>query len=450
MSLAQDKNKLLARLDRLPVWPYPYALLFVMGAGFFFAFFDIVTVGLGLPVFIKQFNTTLSVALWAITSSLIGYIIGALCDGWVSDRFGRKVALTLSVIFVSAGSLLSASSSSIESLIVWRFFIGMGIGAEISNVVTYIAELSPAKIRGKYTAIPISMAFFAFAIAPFIAYLLIPNFSWGWRALFVLGALGGMILLWMRRKMPESIRWLLSQNRFDEANKILLEAESLVKERTGKALPEPDVFDYGALTEKARLVDTLKNNIKPLLLFTFIWFFYYIGNYAWLTLSTKLFILAGYKLSNSIIIVGVSSIGFVVGSMLAIFYGDKFERRNFSIALAFIWGIFLLIIGFGHSETMILIFGFLSACSISLIIPMLYIYTSEQFETKSRATCMSITDGIGHLGGAFCGQYTFFFYDAFKNSGAGIEVAFSALAFTGFVTALLLCFGRKMTGRALT
>lgn len=445
-----DKNALLARLDRLPVWPYPYSLLFIMGAGLFFAFFDIITIGLALPVFVKQFDTTLSFALWTITSSLIGYIIGAFCDGRISDRFGRKIALSLSVSFVSLGSLLSATSASIESLIVWRFVIGMGIGAEISNVVTYIAELSPAKLRGKYTAMPVSIAFFGFAIVPFIGILLVPNFSWGWRALFLIGALGGIALLWMRRKMPESIRWLLNNNRFDEANKILLEAETLAQNRTAHPLPEPITFNYNTTSASATLFQTIKTNLKPLLLFTFIWLFYYIGNYAWLTLSTKLFMLAGYKLSNSLMIVGISSLGFIVGSTLAIFYGDKFERRNFSIILALIWAAFLLIIAFCHSEMIILIFGFLSACSISLIIPIMYIYTSEQFRTENRATCMSIADGIGHLGGAFCGQYTFFFYDAFKDSGAGIEAAFCALALTGIITALLLSRGRKMTGQALS
>jgi putative MFS transporter len=420
-----------------------------MGAGFFFAFFDIITIGLSLPVFSKQFNVPLSMALWTITSSLIGYIFGAFCDGRLSDFFGRRIALFLSVAAFSIGSLLSACSQNLETLIVCRFIIGLGIGAEISNVVTYVSELSPAKIRGRITAIPICIAFLGFAIVPFVGLLLVPNFSWGWRALFVIGGLGGLILFWMRRSMPESIRWLVAHDRLDEAASQLKQAESQIIKKIGKPLPPVERLNTEHSQQNLSLLTTIKANLKPLVLFAFIWFFYYLGNYAWLTLSTKLFMLAGFKLASSLLILGISSLGFVVGSLLAIFYGDRLERQHLAVFLASLWGLLLLFIAFWHTEISIIIFGFLATTAISFIIPIMYIFTSEQFATKTRATCLSITDGLGHLGGAFCGQYTFFFYDAFKDGGDGVNAAFVALAATGFITALLLTFGKKMTGSSL-
>lgn len=131
----------MARLDRIPVWPYSYWVILTIGIGFFFAFFDIVVIGLALPVLVQQFHVSLSLAVWTITANLIGYIVGAILDGVLSDFFGRRLALMLSMLFFSVASIISAFSPNIIFLIILRFFIGMGVGAEIDNSVTYIGEL---------------------------------------------------------------------------------------------------------------------------------------------------------------------------------------------------------------------------------------------------------------------------------------------------------------------
>jgi hypothetical protein len=131
----------LARLDRIPVWPYERKLLWVVGAGYFFAFFDIVTISFAAPV--AKSTVTLSV-----TSSLIGYIIGAFADATVSDKWGRRLSLGLSVGVFSLGTVLAAASTNVTELIIFRFIAGLGIGAEIASVTTYIGELSPAPPAG--------------------------------------------------------------------------------------------------------------------------------------------------------------------------------------------------------------------------------------------------------------------------------------------------------------
>ena len=98
-------QELIVRLDRLPTWPYSNGLLVIIAIGFFFSFFDITSIGLALPVIIKQFHASSESATWAITSSLIGYVIGSFLDSRLSDILGRKLALILSVIFFSLGSI---------------------------------------------------------------------------------------------------------------------------------------------------------------------------------------------------------------------------------------------------------------------------------------------------------------------------------------------------------
>lgn len=241
METLKKQHELLARLNRIPVWPYSNFIIFIVGIGFFFAFFDIITIGLSLPTLVKQFHSTLSTATWTITSGLIGYILGSFLDSRISDMFGRRLSLILSMIFFSVGSILSATSPNMAWLIFWRFIIGMGIGAEIANVTTYMAELAPSKTRGRYTSIAVCMAFMGFAIVPFMGLWLIPSVSWGWRALFVIGGIGGFVVLFARRHLPDSIRWHVHQNHLEIAEQKLEQAEALAEKKLGHALPEPQI-----------------------------------------------------------------------------------------------------------------------------------------------------------------------------------------------------------------
>src|SRR5437764_7936026 len=103
----------LARLDRIPVWPYERRLLWVVGAGFFFAFFDIVTISFAAPVIASQFHVAKSAVTLSITSSLIGYIIGAFADATIADKWGRRLSLFLSVGVFSLGTAVAAASTNV-------------------------------------------------------------------------------------------------------------------------------------------------------------------------------------------------------------------------------------------------------------------------------------------------------------------------------------------------
>lgn len=451
MNPEQRGQHLLARLDRLPVWPYSYWIIVVIGGGFFFAFFDIVTIGLALPVIAAQFHVSTELVVWAITSSLIGYIVGSFLDSRISDLWGRRLALMLSLLFFSVGSVCSALSPSLAWLIFWRFIIGMGIGAEIANVTTYMGELAPAACRGRYTSMAVAVGFIGFALVPLVGFAVIPMVSWGWRLLFAIGGLGAILVLFFRRGIPQSIRWYVHQGRLVEAEAALVVAENYVQHRWQKPLPAPDFSGQPISSSK---VSHVKDLLRPpylqkVLFFALVWFVYYIGNYGWLTLNTKLFLEAGYDLSNSLGLVSLSSLGFVLGSILAIMYGDRFERKYAIFVAASFWTLCLLVIAWWPYMWVIFSFGCLAAVTISFLIPLLYIYTGENFPTGCRATGISITDGFGHLGGAFCGQIILGVTAIFPAGHLGVAIAFTVMALTGAITAIFVLFGQRMTRKSL-
>src|SRR5437588_1377806 len=131
-----------ARLDRIPVWPYERKLLWIVGAGYFFAFFDIVTISFAAPVIATQFHVSKATVTLSVTSSLIGYIIGAFADSTIADKWGRKLSLGISVAVFSLGTVLAAVSANVTQLIIFTFIAGLGIGAAIACVTTYLGEAS--------------------------------------------------------------------------------------------------------------------------------------------------------------------------------------------------------------------------------------------------------------------------------------------------------------------
>jgi putative MFS transporter len=354
-------------------------------------------------------------------------------------------ALQISVAVFSIGTVLAALSTNIAELIIFRFISGLGIGAEIAAVTTYIGELSPARLRGRYTSWATTWAYAGFAAVPFIARALVPSFASGWRVLFVIGALGGVTILFMRRGMPPSPRWLMAQGREEEAHEVVAEAEEIAREEIDGELPMPKPVPEEAPSEKFPVLSLLR---PPMLgrvaLFVGIWFVYYVGNYGWLTLAPTLFTDKGYSLADSTTYLIVSGIGFLVGAYATTHFSDRLERKYTTSAIAVLWGISLLVVGYFVSPTIIIVFGFIASLTIGLLVPMLYTYTAEHFSTNARATGVAMTDGLGHVGGALAPLIILG-----ANTAWGFSSAFLVMGISGFVAAGLILFGITATARSL-
>ena len=443
-------DTLLASFDRLSVWPYRYYVLLAIGAGFFFAFFDELIIGLALPEIQKQFMLSSQEAASTISVGIAGYVIGAFAMGRLSDYIGRRIALFISIALFTFGSLACGLSDNLLTLLAARFCSGLGTGAEIAVATTFISELAPAACRGKYTSIAVAFGMLGFSLVPFIAMTLIPTHSWGWRAMFFIGAAGSIVIAIVRLWVPESPRWLLIKGRDAEANIILQNAFDLVKNR-GISLPAtPPVTTTTLMPEKSGVTLLLQRAYWPyLILFTGIWIVYYLGNFAWLTVGTTLLVDKGFGLAQSLFFIALSSLGFLVGTLVPIALGDRFERKWVASGILLIWLIALLLIGWWPTKIMIIIAGFTASASIAALIPVLYSYTAEHFPTAARATGVAITDGIGHLGGAISGPVILGVFAYFNIQGSGFAAAFSVMALSGLITIAGVLAGKRMTKRSL-
>lgn len=446
----QQAKDAVARLDRLAVWPYPWWVLITVGLGYFFAFFDIGNIGLSLPAIVTSLHSSSEVLSYAVSSSLVGYILGALGNGMVSDHLGRLRALIVAYSLVAVGSIATAVSFDAGWLIGWRLVTGAGIGAAIATVTTYVSELSPAKVRGRYTGWATLSAFSGVAVTPFVAAALVPNFSWGWQVNLGIPVLAAISLPLLFRRLPESPRWLLSHGRYDEATQVVRTAEDRVRERgdLAAATVEPDgrpAAPEPATTERVGYRAVLGRRLRGrALLLTVIWFFFYIQNYAFAGLGTTLLVEHGYSLSEGILFSIPTSVANIAGGALAPFISDRFERRKSIIFAAVVLIVAEVGIGLIDTTAAIIVGFFFAAFGTALWDALNYTLTAEQFPTRARNAGVAVSDGIGHLGGAIAPPLVLAIFAAF-----GFAAAFATMALTVLLAAIFVPFTRKMVGRSL-
>jgi len=440
-------SALTARLDRLTSWPYAAAVIWVVGAGYFISFFDITNVAFGLPVFAKIFHMSAAQTAYPISFSLFGYILGSWLNGNLADYAGRKLGIFLATVFFSLGCVGCTFSNGLWSLVFWRFVTGMGIGAEIAIVSTYIGELAPASMRGRYTGIANMFSFIGLACVPILALWLVPNFAWGWRAMFAAGALG-ILTLFALPFLPESPRWLLSKGRLADARVVIEAAEARVLRR---GQPLPVVLPAAPEEAAAGLPMTQLFHLPYInrlgLLFA-MWFLFYVGEYIWLGLGPVFFVDRGFTLTHSIMFMLMSSLGLSLGAALSAWLGDRFERKRSICTGMLVWAVGFAGIAFVAEP--LAIYGLVFAVTVALgfVIPLMYTLTNESFPTGGRSSGVSLTDGLGHIGGA-AGPIMATSLYAGLGAASGFPAVFLLVAASGAIAALLLPFTVSATRRAI-
>ncbi|HEX3907479.1 MAG TPA: MFS transporter [Mycobacteriales bacterium] len=444
-SAQTDARSVLARLDRIPVWSLPRYYLVIIGVGYFFTFFDIADIGYGMPAIAKQFKLSGSTTTFvALSIGLIGYAVGSLVIGLISDRFGRYKILLFTIGLTAAGSFLDATATGVKTLSLWRFITGMGVGADLNLVSTYVGELSPARLRGRISNLTFLVGIIGQAVTPFVALALVPNYSSGWRWLFVIGGVIATVGLVGRFELPESPRWLALHGKPDEADQIVARMENTARER-GVELTDPDVTDVSSEFDKMPLRALFKAPYgRRLAVLIPMWFLWYIGNYGFLGDSATLLGMHGYDINNSILFLGVGGLGYPIGATAMAAVADKIERKLLLLASSLVWLVGMVLIGTLANEAVLVIGAFLGALGLGMWLQVAYTYTAENFPTRSRSTGFAVSDGVGHAGGAVGGLAL-----PHVVAGATFFTGFAGIGVTGALAGIVAMFGPSSSGRRL-
>ena len=200
-------------------WIFAVAAIITALGGFLFGY-DTGVIGSALPFVEPYFHISAAAAeAWLVAGESILAAIGALVAGPIVDKYGRKSLLLADGAMYFVFAILTALATSSILLIIWRSLIGFAIGADTAVATGYIAEFSPAKVRGRLSILQQIMIVVGMTISEWIGYYL--AFSANWRLMFGLGAIPAILLFAFRFLLPESPRWLLIQGREEDAKKAL-------------------------------------------------------------------------------------------------------------------------------------------------------------------------------------------------------------------------------------
>lgn len=236
-----------ARMDRLPWSRFHWLVVIGLGTVWILDGLEVTIVG-SIAARLTEDGSGLALTPGQVGTAAAFYVtgacLGALVFGQLTDRFGRKKLFIATLGLYIVATVATAFSFSAWYFFIARFFTGAGIGGEYAAINSAIDELIPARVRGRVDLI-INGSYWLGASFGALGSLLLLNEGLfpadvGWRVAFALGAVLGLLIIVVRRHVPESPRWLFIHGRDEEAERLVAEIEEQVREDTGQTLREPD------------------------------------------------------------------------------------------------------------------------------------------------------------------------------------------------------------------
>ena len=394
---------LIARMERLPVGSFHYRMLGINGAAWAFDAFDVGLVTFVVTALSKSWNLTAAQIGSLLSIGMIGMFVGAVVSGPIADKWGRKAVFQMTMLFFSVFSLLCALAPNFTTLLIFRFFVGVGLGGETPVVTSLLGEFIPAAKRGKLQGLLNTFWAVGWLAAALISYFIIPTAGWRWA--FVAGAVPAFFIFIVRRHLPESPRWLISKGRIDEAEKIVSDIEQIIGKNT--TLPPVNVANINpeiAVSKQKVTISLLFSNeyYKRTIMLWGLWFlgmFGYYGLFSWLP---SLFVKAGHTMVKSFLYVLIMQIAYVPNQILSAYLMDKLGRKKLLVTNLILAGIAALVYGWalGHNigTTLVVVLGVITSFFVSAIWGITYTYTPELYPTSVRATGVGAAAACSRIG----------------------------------------------------
>lgn len=349
--------------------------------------FDLVVLGALIPTLTGGDAPWMTApqATFVGTISLVGMTLGALVIGAATDRIGRRRALIGAVAVFSLFTLGCAMAQNYQQLGLMRFLAGFGLGGCLPTAIAMVTEFSGGKAGKASTSLMTGYHVGAVATA-LLALLLLGRF--GWRSLFVIGAVPGLVLVpFMFRVLPESPAFLMAKGREDEAQAIAA--------RFGLAAPAQVATSEQRVSVAALFRQPwLRNSLG-------IWTTSFMGLllvYALNTWLPKLMVAAGYGLTGGLWLLLLLNAGAICGLLVAGAVGDRIGLRRAGIVWFTAGAVLLALLSIKVAPGLLYPLVFLTGCFVFSAQVLVYAYTAANHPPAVRATALGMSAGVGRLG----------------------------------------------------
>jgi MFS transporter, putative metabolite:H+ symporter len=392
-----------ARVERLPLCGFHRRFIALISLGGWFDFYDIFMMAyLGAALQHSRF-LTLQEFSQMIAAGFCGMFLGTVIFGLGSDYFGRRTSFLLMLLIYSAFTLLGAFAPNPRTLIVLRALAGVGIGAELVVIDTYVTEMVPSRDRGRFVAITQLVGFTAIPVVAFLCKLLIPTY-WhieGWRWVMVIGGAGALFVWYLRRRLPESPRWCEVAGYHKEAETIMDAIEKEVEIETRNPLPAPQPLAVLS-TRRVPIRELWEPSYRgrTFMLMTF-HLLQTVGIYGFANWAPTFLLKEGKSLGQSLEYGFLIALVSPIGPLIGVFTAERLERKRAIVLLSLLMAFTGLLFPFALEPEAIVAIGALLTVFSYWFSAVLHAYQAELFPTRARATGVGFTYSWSRLSAAF-------------------------------------------------
>ncbi len=370
----------------------------LISLGGFFEFYDIFFAGYIAPGLVHSGILRPATGIAGFVAAMFsGLFVGTALVSFVADRFGRRTIFTYSLLWYTVASVIMAFQHNAFGLNLWRFISGIGVGVELVTIDTYLSELVPPNLRGRAFAINQSIQFCAVPVVALLAWLLVPRAPFGldgWRWVVLLGAGGAIFVWWIRRRVPESPRWLAQQG----------------------------TPASGSFAEMWR--PPYRTRSIMLIVFQL---FQTVGYYGFANWVPTLLIKRGIAITNSLRYTFIIAIAAPFGPLLAAGIADRLERKWQIVLSACAIAVSGLLFGQMNAAAWLIFFGVLLTLSNNILSFSSHAYQAELYPTRIRALAVGFVYSWSRISVVFSSFVIGFTLERFGVPGVFAFIAGSML-----------------------
>lgn len=372
--------------------------------------YDWVVIGGAKPFYELYFHLTSPAMVgWAMSCALTGCLVGAVSSGYLSNRFGRKRLLILAAFVFAISSLGTGLAPTFATFVAWRILGGFAIGLASGISPMYIAEISPAHLRGRLVSLNQLAIVFGILLAQVVNWLIARpvlrgtsaheillswNGQWGWRWMFAVTAIPSVCFLISSFLVPESPRWLAAKGRTQEATRVLARLG-------GSAYAQRVIDDFRRVNDapprRSAMTDLFADGMGKVLLLgvALAVLQQWCGINVIFNYAQEIFAAAGYQVSGILFNIVITGIVNVVFTFVALFTIDRFGRRFLLLigisGLAVIYTVLGILYRFHiQGKPLLLLVLAAIACYAMSLAPATWVVIAEIFPTRIRGSAMSI------------------------------------------------------------
>lgn len=437
--MSQNANVVDA-LNEAPLGLFHLRAVLTAGLGFFTDAYDLFIIGAALALIKTQWHLSSTQIGWVGSATLIATFVGAFVFGRLADVYGRKKLYGLEALIMAVGAILSAFSPNVTWLIIFRVFMGIGIGGDYPTSAVIMSEFSNTKDRGKTVGMVFSMQALGTIVGPAVAIALIGagiSTPIAWRLMLGLGAIPALFVIYLRRTLPESPRYLAQvQGREDVAAKSIREYSGGLVAAEGSS-KRVERMTFGRFISSPRYLLMLLGTAGTWFVFDYAYYGNTISTNAILKLvSPHMSLLQSESLS--LIIFAVAAVPGYIAAFLSL---DKIGHKRLQLIGFFMMGLMFLLIGVvpgvaGSIVPFMILYGLSYFFAEFGPNTTTFVMAAELYPVSMRTTGHGLSAGIAKIG-AFIGVFVFPILSKALGLKGTLDITF-AFALVGMLLTLLL------------